>query len=205
MGARHAKRPSRRERQLVAKRNIQHRSTSMLLYSHTGFYRTNLSVHLALPTVGAALRGAGKFGRRATRKTPAMFGWPGTQGCQTGMCRHCPRCESGCQRVNDLVASRLALRAPTLRAATALTRPDRSAQRLPRGRHTVPAADTVGPEDIVANHCIERGDETLAPPAPSTLICRSPSLRRLPVRSQLANRHRAAPCLHQHRRSLTIA
>ena len=34
----------------------------------------------------------------------------------------------------DLVASRLALRAPALRAATALTRPNRSAQRLPCGR-----------------------------------------------------------------------
>src|SRR4029450_5250329 len=40
----------------------------------------------------------------------------------------------------DLVASRLALRAPALRAATALTRPTRSAQRLPSGRHAVPTA-----------------------------------------------------------------
>ena len=44
----------------------------------------------------------------------------------------------------DLAASRLALRAPALRAATALTRPNRSAQRLPRGRHGVPTAVTVG-------------------------------------------------------------
>ena len=36
-----------------------------------------------------------------------------------------------CMRLIDLVASRLALRAPALRAATALTRPSRSAQRLP--------------------------------------------------------------------------
>ena len=35
-------------------------------------------------------------------------------------------------------ASRLALRAPALRAATALTRPNRSAQPLPYGRHAVP-------------------------------------------------------------------
>jgi len=38
----------------------------------------------------------------------------------------------------DLTASRLALRTPALRAATALTRPNRSAQRLPCGRHAVP-------------------------------------------------------------------
>src|SRR6266581_273733 len=49
----------------------------------------------------------------------------------------------------DLVASRLALRAPALRAATALTRPNRSAQRLPCGRHAVPTAVTVGPTNVV--------------------------------------------------------
>jgi hypothetical protein len=43
----------------------------------------------------------------------------------------------------DLVASRLALRAPALRAATALTRPTRSAQRLPSGRHAVPSHDDI--------------------------------------------------------------
>src|SRR5215204_583759 len=58
----------------------------------------------------------------------------------------------------DLAASRLALRAPALRAATALTRPNRSAQRLPCGRHVVPTAMTVGPNDTIANHCVERGD-----------------------------------------------
>src|SRR5436853_7127659 len=58
----------------------------------------------------------------------------------------------------DLVASRLALRAPALRAATALTRPNRSAQRLPCGRHAVPTAQTVSPSNIVTNHCVERGD-----------------------------------------------
>ena len=36
--------------------------------------------------------------------------------------------------VIDLVASRLALRAPALRAATALTRPNRSARRYDLGR-----------------------------------------------------------------------
>src|SRR6266700_5437709 len=45
----------------------------------------------------------------------------------------------------DLVASRLALRAPALRAATALTRPNRSAQRLPCGRRAAPTAVTVDP------------------------------------------------------------
>src|SRR6266566_4452981 len=49
----------------------------------------------------------------------------------------------------DLTASRLALRAPALRAATALTRPNRSAQRLPCGRHAVPTAVTVGPTNVV--------------------------------------------------------
>src|SRR5438128_4204839 len=57
----------------------------------------------------------------------------------------------------DLTASRLALRAPALRAATALTRPNRSAQRLPC-RHSVPTAKTVGPNNIVTDHCVERGD-----------------------------------------------
>jgi hypothetical protein len=58
----------------------------------------------------------------------------------------------------DLVASKLALRAPALRAATALTRPNRSAQRLPCGRHAVPTTKTVGPSDVVANHRIKCRD-----------------------------------------------
>jgi hypothetical protein len=49
----------------------------------------------------------------------------------------------------DFVTSRLALRAPALRAATALTRPNRSAQRLPCGRHSAPTAATVGPNDVI--------------------------------------------------------
>ena len=51
-------------------------------------------------------------------------------------CRTCP-------------THRLALRAPALRAATALTRPNRSAQRLPCGRHSAPTAATVGPNDVI--------------------------------------------------------
>jgi hypothetical protein len=47
------------------------------------------------------------------------------------------------------VAPRVALRAPALRAATALTRPNRPAQRLPSGRHAVPTAVTVGPTNVV--------------------------------------------------------
>jgi hypothetical protein len=58
----------------------------------------------------------------------------------------------------DLAASRLALRAPALRAATALTRPNQSGQRLPCGRHGVPTAATVGPNQIVANHGVENGE-----------------------------------------------
>src|SRR6516164_3438266 len=58
----------------------------------------------------------------------------------------------------DLATSRLALRAPALRAATALTRPNQSAQRLPRGRHAVPTAMTLGPNHVVANHCVEHRD-----------------------------------------------
>src|SRR4249919_574887 len=58
----------------------------------------------------------------------------------------------------DLAASRLALRAPALRAATALTRPNQSAQWLPCGRHTVPTGKMVGPNNVVANHRVERGD-----------------------------------------------
>src|SRR6516162_11818758 len=58
----------------------------------------------------------------------------------------------------DLVASRLALRAPAVRAATALTRPNQSAQWLLCGRHTVPTGKMVGPNNVVANHRVERGD-----------------------------------------------
>src|SRR4029077_15552339 len=53
---------------------------------------------------------------------------------------------------------RLALRAPALRAASALTRPSISAQWLPCGRHTVPTGKMVGPNNVVANHRVERGD-----------------------------------------------
>src|SRR6516162_1768013 len=58
----------------------------------------------------------------------------------------------------DLVASRLALRAPALRAATALTQPNQSAQWLPCGRHTVPTGKMVGPNNVVANHRVERSN-----------------------------------------------
>src|SRR5262245_63221184 len=58
-----------------------------------------------------------------------------------------------------LTASRLALRAPALRAATALTRPNGSAQWLPCGRHGVPPAVTVGTNDVVANHGVEHSDD----------------------------------------------
>jgi hypothetical protein len=58
----------------------------------------------------------------------------------------------------DLAASRLALRAPALRAAAALTRPDQSARRLPSGRHAVPTAATVGPRQIVTKHSVENGE-----------------------------------------------
>ena len=58
----------------------------------------------------------------------------------------------------DLVASRLALRAPALCAATALTWPNRSAQRLPCGRRAAPTAVTVDPGRTVAEHGVERGD-----------------------------------------------
>ena len=52
----------------------------------------------------------------------------------------------------DLLASRLALRAPALRAATALTRPNQSAQWLPCGRHTVPTGKMVGPNNVVTGN-----------------------------------------------------
>ena len=58
----------------------------------------------------------------------------------------------------DLVASRLALRAPALRAASALTRPNQSAQWLPSGRHRVPTVKMVGPNDVITNHRIEHSD-----------------------------------------------
>jgi len=49
----------------------------------------------------------------------------------------------------DLVASRLALCAPALCAATALTRPNPSAQRLSSGRHAVSTAVAIDPIDVV--------------------------------------------------------
>ena len=49
----------------------------------------------------------------------------------------------------DLAASRLALRTPALRAATAWTQPNRSAQQRPCGRHGVPTAVTAGPNVVV--------------------------------------------------------
>jgi hypothetical protein len=58
--------------------------------------------------------------------------------------------------VIHLAASRLALRAPALRAA--LTRSNGSARWLPCGRNGVPTAVTVGPNDVVANHGVEHGD-----------------------------------------------
>src|SRR5262249_15193289 len=70
----------------------------------------------------------------------------------------------------DLATSRLALRAPALRAATALTRPNRSAQRLPCGRYTVPTAMTIGPNNIVTNHCVERGDHLTHHRSPDTIV-----------------------------------
>src|SRR5437870_12642782 len=73
----------------------------------------------------------------------------------------------------DLTASRLALRAPALRAATALTRPNRSAQRLPCGRHAVPTTKTVGPSDVVANHRIKCRDH-LAQVGPELVVSASP-------------------------------
>jgi hypothetical protein len=58
----------------------------------------------------------------------------------------------------DLVASRLALRAPALRAASALTRPNQSAQWLSSGRHSVPTVKMVGPTNVIANHGVKHGD-----------------------------------------------
>ena len=54
----------------------------------------------------------------------------------------------------DLAASRLALRAPALRAAAALTRPNRSAQRLSCGRQAVSTAVAIDPIDV--EHCAIR-------------------------------------------------
>src|SRR5262245_64043167 len=68
-------------------------------------------------------------------------------------------CDFGAARsLIHLAASRLALGAPALRAVTALTRPNGSAQRLPCGRHRVPTAVTVAPNDVVANHGVEHSD-----------------------------------------------
>jgi hypothetical protein len=58
----------------------------------------------------------------------------------------------------DLVASRLALRAPALSAASALTQPNQSAQWLSGDRHGVPTVKEVGPNDVITNHGIEDGN-----------------------------------------------
>ena len=55
----------------------------------------------------------------------------------------------------DLVASRLALRAPALRAATTLTRPTRSAHWLPCSRRAAPTGKMVGPSHVITYHCVE--------------------------------------------------
>ena len=39
-----------------------------------------------------------------------------------------------------------------------MTRPNQSAQWLPCGRHTVPTGKMVGPNNVVTNHRVERGD-----------------------------------------------
>src|SRR5262245_1212924 len=62
------------------------------------------------------------------------------------------------QSLIDLAASRLALRAPALRAATALTRPNGSARGLARGRPLVRTARAFGPNAVVANHRVEGVD-----------------------------------------------
>src|SRR5262249_13708857 len=58
----------------------------------------------------------------------------------------------------DLPASRLALRAPALRAASTLTRANQSAQLLASGRHDVPTVKMVGPNCVITNHRVEHGD-----------------------------------------------
>ena len=58
----------------------------------------------------------------------------------------------------DLVRSRLALCAPALSAASALTRPNESAQWLSGDRHGVPTMKVVGPNYVITNHGIEDGD-----------------------------------------------
>jgi hypothetical protein len=56
---------------------------------------------------------------------------------------------SNCDFVAGRSVSRLALRAPALSAASALTRPNQSAQWLPSDRHIVPTVKMVGPNNVV--------------------------------------------------------
>ena len=56
----------------------------------------------------------------------------------------------------DVAASRLALRAPALRTATALTARNGSARGLPCSRYVVPPAVAVGPSDVVFSAKRER-------------------------------------------------
>src|SRR6186997_1226539 len=56
-------------------------------------------------------------------------------------------------------ASRLALRAPALCAATTLSRYARRAVGLSGGRHSAPTVTTVVPQHVIASHGIERSED----------------------------------------------
>ena len=56
-------------------------------------------------------------------------------------------------------ASRLALHAPALCAATTLSRYARRAVGLSGGRHSAPTVTTVVPQHVIASHGIERGED----------------------------------------------
>src|SRR5215471_15183839 len=84
----------------------------------------------------------------------------GVEFCNTSQNRQAARaCDSGQvarpRRRGDRMSNCDFMAAKSL---TDLTRPNQSVQRLPRGRHAVPTAMTVGPKHVIANDRVERGD-----------------------------------------------
>jgi hypothetical protein len=83
-----------------------------------------------------------------TAKAPLGASEP-ARPCQRG--DRMSNCDSVAGRsLIDLVTSGLALRAPALGAASALTRPNQSAQWLPSGRRgALTVKEVVGPNDVI--------------------------------------------------------
>src|SRR5262245_25346658 len=120
--------------------------------------------HCALQQLRSPHFRFGSFASEGCTAEPRfMSAWPliAIEGLRRGELTRCATSNcvvAGRRSRVEWVASRLALCAPALRAATALTRPPRRAVRLPCDRHDVPTGGTVGPMHVLANHGVERND-----------------------------------------------